>query len=68
MLTFLIPLVNLLVSIYLIFFPGTDGSNRFGPAPAANSIGVVILGWSIPAIFIVGIVAAIAIPQFAGVS
>ena len=68
MLTFLIPVVNLLVSIYLIFFPGTDGSNRFGPAPAANTTGVVILGWTIPVLFILGMVAAIAIPQFAGVS
>ena len=64
----IIPFVNLLLTIYLVFFPGTDGSNNFGAAPEANSIGVLILGWMLPAFFIVGIVAAIAIPQFAGVA
>ena len=68
LLTFLIPVVNLLASIYLIFFPGADGPNKFGPAPATNSIGVLILGWTIPLLFIVGIAAAILVPQFAGVA
>lgn len=66
LLTFLIPLVNLAVSIYLLFFPGSDGPNKFGPAPAANSMAVVIVGWAIPVLFILGIVASLAIPQFAG--
>jgi uncharacterized membrane protein YhaH (DUF805 family) len=65
-LLFLIPLVNLLFAIYILFFPGTDGDNNFGPAPAANSIGVLILGWMFPAIMILGIVAAVAIPMFTG--
>ena len=65
-LLFLIPIVNLLLAIYLIFFPGTQGNNNFGPAPTANSVGVLILGWSLPVLFVLGIVAAIAIPQFAG--
>ena len=66
LLTFLIPVVNLLVSIYLLFFPGSDGPNKFGPAPVANSVGVLIAGWAVPAVFILGIVAAIAIPAFVG--
>ena len=64
----IVPIANLLLTIYLIFFPGTDGNNNFGAAPEANSIGVLIIGWMMPAFFIVGIVAAIAIPQFAGVA
>lgn len=67
-LTFLIPLINLLASIYLVFFPGSDGPNRFGPAPAANSLAVVIVGWAIPVLFVLGFVAALAIPQFAGMA
>jgi uncharacterized membrane protein YhaH (DUF805 family) len=63
-LLFIIPVVNLLLAIYLIFFPGTDGSNKFGPAPVANSIGVLILGWMLPVVFVLGIVAAVAIPQY----
>jgi len=65
-LLFLIPLVNLILAIYILFFPGTDGDNNFGPAPVANSTGVLILGWMFPALMILGIVAAVAIPMFAG--
>lgn len=65
-LLFIVPLVNFLLTIYMIFFPGTDGDNNFGPAPTANSLGVQILAWMMPALFVVGIVAAIVIPQFAG--
>ena len=65
-LLFIVPIVNLLLTIYLVFFPGTDGSNSFGPAPQANSLGVLILGWMMPVLFVIGIVAAIAVPQFAG--
>ncbi len=60
----LVPYLQLLPVIYLVFFPGSGGANRFGPAPARNSIGVIILGWAVPLLAIVGIVAAIAIPAF----
>lgn len=65
-LLFIVPIVNLLLTIYLIFFPGSDGSNDYGPAPVANSLGVQILGWMMPVLFAIGIIAAIVIPQFAG--
>jgi uncharacterized membrane protein YhaH (DUF805 family) len=64
-LLFIVPIVNLLLAIYLIFFPGTDGPNKHGPAPVANSIGVLILGWSLPVLFVLGIAAAVIMPQFA---
>jgi uncharacterized membrane protein YhaH (DUF805 family) len=63
-LLFIIPLVNLLAAIYLIFFPGTQGPNEFGPAPSPNSLGVKILAFIVPVIFIVGMLAAIAIPAY----
>lgn len=65
-LLFIVPFVNLLFAIYLIFFPGTEGGNNFGAAPGPNSIGVKILGWSLPVLFIVGIAAAIMIPAMQG--
>jgi uncharacterized membrane protein YhaH (DUF805 family) len=65
-LLFLIPLVNLVLAIYILFFPGTDDDNNFGPAPVANSTGVLILGWMFPVLMILGIVAAVAIPMLAG--
>jgi uncharacterized membrane protein YhaH (DUF805 family) len=66
MLLIFVPIVNLLLTIYMLFFPGTDGSNNWGPAPVANSLGVLILGWMMPVLVVVGIVAAVAIPQFVG--
>jgi len=67
-LLFIIPIINLILAIYLIFFPGTSGNNNFGAVPAANSVGVLILGWMFPALMILGIVAAVVIPQFAGMA
>lgn len=56
----LIPLVNLI----FWFMPGTDGRNRFGARTAPNSTGVLIGVWIVPAVFIVGIIAAISIPAY----
>ena len=66
MLLLIVPLANLLLAIYMLFFPGTDGENNWGPAPIANSLGVKILAWMLPVVMLLGIVAAIVIPQFAG--
>jgi len=66
-LLFLVPIVNLLMAIYMVFFPGSAGDNNFGAAPTANSVGVLILGWMMPVFFILGIGAAILVPQFAAV-
>jgi len=60
----LIPIVNIFFILYLIFAPGTDGSNRFGAPPPPNTLGVKILASILPIIFILGIVAAIAIPMY----
>ncbi|WP_341676274.1 DUF805 domain-containing protein [Niveibacterium sp. SC-1] len=61
----LIPVVNLIVTLMLIFSQGTPGENRFGlrPQSAPRSIrwfAAVPFG----AVFLVGILAAIAIPQY----
>jgi uncharacterized membrane protein YhaH (DUF805 family) len=63
-LIFLVPLVNLLMTIYVLLFPGSKEANDFGPPAVANSLGVKILGWLFPVIFLLGIVAAIAIPAY----
>jgi len=63
----LVPFVNFLLTIYMMFFPGTDGDNRYGAVPMANTLGVQILAWMMPVLMIVGIVAAVVIPQFAGI-
>ena len=56
----LIPLVNLL--FWLI--PGTDGPNRFGAPPPPNTTGTIVLALILPMVFMVGIVAAVAIPAY----
>jgi uncharacterized membrane protein YhaH (DUF805 family) len=65
MLLAIVPLVNLGLIIYLVFFPGSGGDNRFGEEPSPNS-GWVILGALVYIACIpLGIIAAIAIPSFA---
>lgn len=61
----LIPLANLGLAIYLLFFAGTIGENRFGEPPPPNS-GWVIAGaiGYIALIPMAGILAAIAIPAY----
>ena len=67
-LLFIVPIANFFMAIYVIFFPGAENSNNFGPAPVANTLGVKILAWILPAIFIVGMVAAIVIPTLSGMT
>ena len=67
-LLFIVPIANLFMAIYVIFFPGAEDSNNFGPAPVANTLGVKIIAWILPAVFVAGIVAAIAIPAYIGMT
>ncbi|MGA9851542.1 MAG: pilin [Gammaproteobacteria bacterium] len=61
----LVPFVNFIFTLVLIFAPGTIGENRFGLQPPPNSAwviaGVVTYIGIIP---FIGILAAIAIPQY----
>lgn len=59
-LVMIIPLVNLI----FWFVPGTKGENRFGLQPPPNTTGVVVLALILPIVFVVGTVAAIAIPAY----
>ncbi len=66
-LVMLIPFVNFLMVLVLLFFPGTQGKNNYGPEPNENST-LVILGALIflPLGLIagLGIVAAVALPAY----
>ena len=59
-LAILIPLVNLIFWI----IPGTDGENRFGAKTPPNSVLVLIGAWLVPLFFVIGIVAAVALPAY----
>lgn len=64
----IVPLVNLALIIYMLFFRGAEGANNFGPAPAENSVGVKILFWLFIVFFVGGIGAAILLPAMMGIS
>ena len=61
-----VPLVNIIIALMLLFVPGSRGANNYGPAPVANSGGVVA-GFALSLlglVFYIGIMAAVAIPAY----
>lgn len=60
----LVPLVNLIFFLFIVFMPGRKGSNAYGAPPPPNRWFHWVLGSVFPVIVLVGIVAAIAIPQY----
>lgn len=59
----IIPLVNIIVSLFLLFAPGKPISNKYGQPPSKNPIWVWICGLLMP-ILLIGILAAVAIPAY----
>lgn len=59
----LIPFLNLLFGLYLVFAPGSSGNNRYGAKPEKNSGLLVVAGILLPLVMI-GILAASAIPAY----
>jgi uncharacterized membrane protein YhaH (DUF805 family) len=62
----LLPFVNLIFGLVLLFKPGTDGRNTYGGKTPPNGVGVIILASLMPAFMVLGIVAAIALPAYTG--
>lgn len=59
----LIPLVNVVLALYLLFWPGTKGRNDYGPRPVKNSLALILFGLVLPLVLI-GMLAAIAVPAY----
>lgn len=63
-LAFLIPLVNFILALILLFVPGTKGTNKYGPPPQPPSrlasFGVIVLFL----VFFFGTIASVAIPAY----
>lgn len=62
----LIPLIGALFTLYVMFAPGSSEANQYGNPPPPNTTGVIVLAWIMPAIMLIGILAAIAIPAYQG--
>lgn len=64
----LIPLVNMLFGLVLLFIPGSQGTNRYGPRPRKNSTSVIVVACLSAVLIIctVGLVVATAIPAYQG--
>ena len=66
-LLYLVPIVNLFLWIYIQFFPGDKTPNQYGPAPVANSGGVVALAVIMLVVMllsVVGIIMAVSVPAY----
>lgn len=50
--------------LYWLLRAGTQGPNRYGDAPPPNTAGVLALAWILPVVFVVGVLAAIALPAY----
>lgn len=53
-----------LAALVYWFIPGTDGPNRYGAPTPPNSKGTVALALVLPLVFVIGVVAAVAIPAY----
>lgn len=59
----IIPIVNFVMALYLLFGPGTSGQNRFGPPPTKNNTGTILAAVVAPVLLVV-LMAGVAIPQY----
>lgn len=61
---YIIPLINFIFGLLLLFMPGDTESNKYGAPPPPNTLGIKIMAFFMPMIAIIGILAAIAIPAY----
>lgn len=64
-LLFFVPLINVLFAIYILCASGSDAPNNYGTPPPPNKRWNIALALVFPLLFILGIVASIALPMFA---
>ncbi len=58
----LVPLIGGIVTIVLMFTPGTKTANKYGPIPEQNSIGVKVAAGALILLMVGSIVAAVMLP------
>lgn len=60
----LVPIASTILALILMFGSGTAGHNDYGPPPKPYTGFQLVIACLLPALFIVGIIAAIAIPAY----
>lgn len=60
----LVPLVNLAMSLYLMFAEGTRGDNDYGLPPGPDSMLIKVAGVLMPVCVLIATLASVAIPAF----
>lgn len=59
----LVPLINIIFALYLLFAKGTSGANHYGPQ-RFTPVWEKILGWIYILTFFLGLIAAISLPAY----
>jgi uncharacterized membrane protein YhaH (DUF805 family) len=62
----LVPFVNAVFGLWILFWPGTSGVNRFGPPPSANSRAIVGAAWVLGVLSVGTLVALCFMPAVLG--
>lgn len=58
-----LPIANIIVALYMLLWPGSEGANMYGPKPVKNSVGIIIVGVVVPLLFTI-LALAVAIPAY----
>lgn len=59
-----VPLLNIAVALYLIFAPGTQGSNRYGLPQGPDSTAIKVAGWATPVLMLAAVAFTLLVPMF----
>ncbi len=67
MLLLIVPLVNIIMALYMLFARGVEGSNEYGLEPPANSMGVKVTATLCIIYYFGSVIAAITVPALFGI-
>ena len=59
-----VPFINIVLGLILLFAPGNSGPNKYGPPPKPENNAVAIIFATLLLVAFVGIIAAVAIPAY----